>query len=211
MKRRKKWTLRLGLLLLFLLLLWLLHRPVFIAMGRYLELSSSDHPCDAIVIEGGHTLSKARVEEAIRLWRQGLVRHIIMTLNTQNGLVDAFALGNYKQRVRMKLDSLGLPPEAYSLLDVEVTDPFTYSTARELLPFVKQKGFRSVMIVHDNFHIRRSYLTYKKVLGKEGIEVYPRTVKIYIDATNWWKAANGVRRVYAEYIKLLFYWYKGYL
>ena len=98
-----------------------------------------------------------------------------------------------------------------TIIDFNVTDPFTYNIARELVPFMRENHFHSLMIILDNFHIRRSYLTYKKVMGEHSIAVYPQTVKIYIDATNWWRAANGVKRVYAEYIKLLFYWCKGYI
>jgi len=180
-------------------------------MGRYLEMPSSNHRADVIVIEGGHTVSKFRVEEAIRLWREGMVKHIVMTLNTQNDLVDAFGLHNYEQLVAKQMDLLNVPPFVYTVMKLNITDPFTHNTAKALLKYMLVHKYHSLMICHDNFHIRRSYLAYKKVMGKHGINVYPHTVRIYIDATNWWKASNGVRRVYAEYIKLLFYWYKGYL
>ncbi|NOY60879.1 MAG: hypothetical protein GXO75_18375 [Calditrichaeota bacterium] len=210
-RKKLKWSFKLGLLFLFILILWLVHKPIFIAMGRYLEMPSSNHPADVVVIEGGHTVSRFRVEEAIRLWREGTIKHIVMTLNTQNGLVDAFGLQNYQQIVRTKMDSLHVPPSAYTIMKLNITDPFTHNTAKALLQYMLGHNYHSLMIIHDNFHIRRSYLAYKKVMEKHGISIYPHTVRIYIDATNWWQAANGVRRVYAEYIKLLFYWYKGYL
>lgn len=210
-KRVLRWRWRLLLAGLLLLFVVIIHRPVLVAMGQWLAVPSGDTFSDAVLIEGGHTLSALKVEEGLKLLRSGRTNHLLLTLNTQDGWVDAFALSNYEELVQEKMEELGIPDSAFSIHKIEVRDPFTYNTARQVLRIMKDMGWRSLTIIQDNFHNRRSYLTYKKLMEGEGITVYPATVQIYVTAENWWKSGNGIRRVFAEYIKLVFYKLSGYI
>ena len=92
---------------------------------------------------------------------------------------------------------------------LDVPDPYTYNSAVALADTIK--NIKSLLVFSDNFHMRRSYLTFKKVFEPRGIEVFPYTYEIYLNSKNWWTSGNGWRRVFTEYIKLTFYWMNGYI
>jgi hypothetical protein len=206
-----RWQWKAVVFIIFVLTVWIIHEPLLIAIGQYLEMPSFEEKSDCVIIEGGHTISALKVEAALNLYKNGKTNYVLFTLNTQNGWVDAFGLVNYKELIKGELKKRSIPDSAFSVHYLDVTDPFTYNTAFKLIPILKEKGFTSLSIVHDNFHNRRSYLTYKKVMEKHGIYVYAKTIKIYVNAQNWYKSGNGIRRVFAEYIKLAFYKARGYI
>lgn len=206
-----RWPWKVGLFFIFILIFWAFHKPLLTALGRYLEMPSSERVSDVAIIEGGHTVSSLKVQAAIQLLKTGQTQHLLLTLNTQNGWVDAFGLVNYTEMVKTEMKKLNIPDSVFSIHNIQARDPFTYNTAKALVPILKKEGYSSITIVHDNFHNRRSYLTYKKVLAKHKIIVYARTITIYVNSNNWYKSGNGLRRVFGEYIKLAFYKVRGYI
>ncbi len=210
-KKQLKIKYKILIVFLFIIFCWMIRKPVLTALGRYLDMPSSTAVCDVVVVEGGPTVARQRVEAAVKLYKTKQANFITITLTGYDNAVDVFALKNYTKAVMKGLDSLGVPQNSYLIKHLKIKDPFTYNTARALAPEFKDRGFTSLLIINDNFHIRRSYRTFKHVMKAQGISVHPYTVPIYIDATNWWLAANGWRRVFSEYLKLAFYGFKGYL
>jgi hypothetical protein len=181
-----------------------------LAMGRYLCLPAYQQKCDAAIVEGGCVVAKFKMDAAIQLWREGLVQNIIIVLNKLEN-VQAFALNDYPKRISAVLDSTGIPHEQYRILSVYAPDPFTYHTACEVAHYLDEKKLASAFIVHDGYHIRRSYLTYKKILSRYQVQIHPYTVGNLNDVKKWWLSALGIRRVISEYSKIFFYWINGYL
>lgn len=209
--RNKRWRWIGSAILLLIALLFMLMPALLRGLGAFLDMSPSSQKCDAIIIEGGHTLSNFMTSAAIEAWRRGQVKKIVVTLSGYDGELAVFGLRNYDVLAAAEFVARGVPRDSFLIAIMKINEPYTYNAARALAPMLKKAGIRSVLLLHDNFHIKRSYLTYRKVLQGDGLEVHPYTVTIYLNHRNWWKNINGWRRVFEEYFKLAYYWYKDYI
>ncbi len=180
-------------------------------MGRYLTKPDSKETADLVVVEGGNIVSKIKMNRAIQLYKTGQAKQILILLNSSQGIVDVFGIGNYNKIIAASLDSLGIPANDYIIQNIVVRGPYARNTALELVKVIKDKKISSIMIVNDKFHIRRSYLVYQKILQEVNIKVYTYTFDIYVDTETWWRSIDGVRRVAGEYIKFVYYRFKGYI
>lgn len=194
---------------IFILLIVFLHKPILISIAEYLELPSSTKKCDVVIMEGGPALSEYFVTQALVPYYSGQAKKIILVLHTYDLKPTIFGVSNYRPLVEATFDSLGIPKSDYQLLMLDVQDPYTYNSAVALADTLKDIG--SILVFNDNFHMRRSYLTFKKIFRKKNIDVYPYTYEIYLNSRNWWTSGNGWKRVVTEYIKLTFYWVHGYI
>lgn len=210
-RTRKTLQLKYKLFILALIIVFSLifAKPILISMARFLDVPDSQTTCDVMVIEGGPSLAEYMVLEAIKVYEQGLTKHLLFVLHSYDLKPTIFAVPQYEQLVAAQLDSLGIPAKDFTILLVETVDPYTYNTAKALADSLGD--ISSILIFSDSFHMRRSYLTFKKIFSEKNIDVYAYSMPIYLNATNWWRFANGWRRVVDEYIKLSFYWFNGYI
>jgi len=174
-------------------------------------MTDSKEKADLVVVEGGNIISKIKMNRAIQLYKTGQAGRIFILLNSNQGNVDVFGIGNYNKIISISLDSLGIPANDYFIHNIIVRGPYSRNVALELVKLIKDMNISSILIVNDNFHIRRSYLVYQKVLQEVNIKVYTNSFDIYVDTETWWRSIDGVRRVTGEYIKLVYYWFKGYI
>ena len=165
---------------------------------------------DVAIVEGRETVSALAMRSALDYWRQGKATHILITLVPVDES-DIFAIPHYDRRLVAVLDSLQVPASAYTVLPLNIADPYTYNISIKLASYCHGQNFTSAAIIHDSFHIRRSYLAYKKQFQKYGIKVFAHSTDIYINERNWWHSVNGIKRVINEYIKLTVYWLRGYI
>ncbi len=205
--RKAKYKAAIFALLLFIILIF--GKSILIYMAQRLDVPDTDTPCDVMVVQGGPSLAEYVVMQAIKVYKKGLARHILFVLHAYDLKPTIFGVPHYERLVATALDSLGIPKEDYSIMLVQLSDPYTYNTAKALADSLN--GIRSLLVFSDNFHIRRSYLVYKKIFEPRGVEVHAWSMPIYLHADNWWRFANGWRRVVDEYIKLTFYRIKGYI
>lgn len=208
-KRVIKPVFRYAALAALLILAAAMTKPALIVLAKFLELPRSHVRCDAIIIESGPAFSEYFVTQALQAYYSGQAKKIIMVLHSYDLKPTIFGIRNYRTFVESALDSLGIAKQDVMLLLPDIQDPYTYNSAVALADTLRD--IHSVLVFNDNFHIRRSYLTYKKIFAAKNIAVYPYTYEIYLNSSNWWTSANGWRRVIDEYIKLIFYWIKGYI
>ncbi|WP_116866260.1 YdcF family protein [Pseudomonas syringae] len=91
---------------------------------------------------------QARLDRAVELYRQGLVRSVIVSGGTGvEGFSEAVGMANYLA------ERSGLPREAI-LLDEQGNT--TQDTARNSAQIMKQRGFKNAVVVTQYFHITRS-------------------------------------------------------
>ncbi len=205
------WPYKILVLLILCLGIIAAAKPLAIAMARALYLPRHTGRADALIIETGGTVSTFLINQAMAAFQAGQVEQIIITRGQYQGAPEIFALANYDALLRAGLDSLGIPSTAVRLAPIHIQPPYTHNTARALLPILQAANIDTVLLMNDNFHIRRSVLAYRHVFAESEIAVFPYTVEIYLDAKNWWQYADGWRRVFGEYIKLIFYRINGYL
>jgi len=182
-------------------------RPLLVGMGSFLHLPTVETICDAILVEAGPSISEYYMKQAIEALQCGKARHLIVVLRSYDLNPAIFGIDHYDHYVGAALDSLGLGDHEYTIYKIAVNDPYTYNTARVLADSLSH--IRTLYICNDSFHIRRSYMTFVKVL--QDIKVYPYTIDIYIDPKSWYTSLNGWRRVMDEYVKLAYYKINGYI
>ncbi len=196
-------------ILFFIVLIFLLQKPLLIALAEGLDMPRSSQKCDAIVVEGGPAFSEYFITQALTAYTSGQADKIILVLHTYDLEPTIFGIRNYRSYVEAAFDSLGIPNTDYHLYMFDVPDPYTYNSAVALADTLTD--IKSLLVFNDNFHMRRSYLTFKKIFEAKNIQVYPFTFDIYLNSRNWWSSGNGWRRIVTEYTKLAFYWLNGYI
>lgn len=206
-----RWPVKLATVLFFCIIVLICAKPLLVAAGRYLSMPSSDQHCDALILPSGATVSNYFMNEAIGCYRTGQVDHIIIVMHEYDLPSSVFGLDHYDELLMQEIHRRGIADSVVIPLYLKVSDPYTLNTARALVQPLQRRGIQSILLLQDNFHIRRSVLTFRKVLEPWDIQVYPRVLNIYLDESNWYRSANGWRRVIDEYIKLIFYRINGYL
>ena len=213
-KKNKKtltWQYRLVCIALLIFLLWIFHQPILIGLAKNLDMPSSELSSDVVFVDGGDVISKLSMEKAIDFYKLGKANYLVFKLSPGPNAGNVYALRNYRELVQKSLTEDGVPDSAYTILFFNVGDPYTHSLAESLVVFLLENNYQSISIIQDNFHIKRSYLAFKKVMDNHEVAVRPVRLEIYMNEKNWWLNTNGVRRVYGEYYKLLYYWLKGYI
>jgi len=200
---------KLSILAIIFVILLIFAKPVLVSLARHLDVPNTNKTSDVMIVEGGPSLAEYVVMQAIKVYEKGLARHIVFVLHAYDLKPTIFGVPYYDRLVATALDSLGIPRDDFSIMLMQVTDPYTYNTAKALADSLPD--ISSILVFSDNFHIRRSYLAYKKIFEPRGVQVNACSMPIYLHADNWWHYANGWRRVVDEYIKLTFYRIKGYI
>ncbi len=204
---KRKYKITIWALIVFFIFLF--SKSILFHMAQHLDVPDAAAPSDVMIVEGGPSLAEYVVMQAVKVYEKGLARHIIFVLHAYDLKPTIFGVRHYEKLVAAGLDSLGIPRQDFSIMLVQTTDPYTYNTAKAMADSLPD--ITSILVFSDNFHIRRSYLAYKKIFEPRGVQVNAYSMPIYLHADNWWHYANGWRRVVDEYIKLTFYRIKGYI
>lgn len=210
-KKQLRWQVKLSLAAFVFLLIWLFHKPILIGLASYLEIPSSTEKSDVVFIDGGDVVFHFTMDRVVELYKIGKVKNIAITMASPDAPSNVFGLSNYRQLFLNELNAQGIPDSVVFFVEPIWGDPYTASLAAGLVDFMVANQFNSVALLLDNFHIKRSCLAFKKVMEPHGIRINPEKQEIYINKYNWWKNTNGVRRVYGEYYKLIYYKLKGYI
>lgn len=92
--------------------------------------------------------------------------------------------------------------------------PLGTSTKEEsdaILTFSKENGYQTIIVVSDLFHLKRISYVFIDKFEQEGIRVILRGAKnSHYNEEFWWQYEAGLIMVNNEYIKLMYYWLKGY-
>ncbi|CAG5086322.1 hypothetical protein CRYO30217_03082 [Parvicella tangerina] len=80
-----------------------------------------------------------------------------------------------------------------------------------ILAFSKKNNYQKIIVVSDLFHLRRISYVFIEKFQKEGIKVILRGAKnSQYNESMWWKYEQGLIMVNNEYMKLVYYWLKGF-
>lgn len=191
----------LGIPLFLLVLVLAFHRPILQGMAEYLIIDTGTlSPCDvAIALGGGRG---HRVVEARLLYEEGLARRIIITggdvlVPGKPGITWSDIMASFLE---------GSVPD--SLVTLERRSASTYQDAIYTLEDLRALGARTVIVVTDPFHLRRTRAVFRRIYAGSGIEFHiwsPRETWFHSD--RWWTSEAGLIAVVDEYLKILFYMY----
>ena len=187
-----------------------LSRPV---AGTALGRGSADPPADALFVFAG---GQERKNLAVELWRAGRAPALIVSV------------GRFEWR---RFPGLGLPDGGlvslvratpawrrhfFVLLErgdarargIEARPFGTRHEARALAAVMRERGFRSVLVVTSAIHVRRASLALARAARGMDATFSFQTVPEDRDpygAARWWRTRNGIRVVLSELVKVAIY------
>ncbi len=147
-------------------------------------------PADGIVsLTGG---SRARLTEGINLLQEGMGKKLLIS-------------GVFKEATPNELRLVtGGDKALYDccvMLGKEATD--TIGNAREIHEWARANKFKRLIIITDNYHIKRSMLEIKSANSDIEFIPYPVRAEPFMHK-NWWENKDAVRRLTIEYSKYVF-------
>lgn len=176
---------RISLMYLPILLIFIL----FLYAGRYLDYFQSPKDADVIIVLSG---SGGRVALASTLYKCGYISYVFLSnvkaINSRSGDMHQTAL------------ALGIPEEAILTEDEAQS---TYQNAQFTLPIMKQRGFKSAIVVSSDFHMRRVKFIFDHVYKKSGIELTYIGSDSGYNAKTWWSDRNSRETTFNEYTKMI--------
>ncbi len=164
---------------------------------------------DAIVVLSGSSAFLERTHVAAQLYSEGVADKILLTNdNLQGGWLSSEQRNPFfYERARLELQRLGVPESKIEVL------PIVKSTQEEALvvrDYVESRKIGSLIIVTSAYHSRRALWAFQRVMAgraKVGVVSPPpgwQTPK----ASRWWLSRTGWRTVPAEYLKIVYYWFR---
>jgi uncharacterized SAM-binding protein YcdF (DUF218 family) len=150
------------------------------------SLTRIERPTDAIVVLTG---GRGRVEEGIRLYRDGQARWLLLS-----GVDPAVKRSDlYRERRDEGL--------ADGIL-LEKTSKTTLENALYARDLLTSRSVHSIQLITSRYHMQRAQLLFRQLLPK-GVAIYPYPVESRNLLAAWWRQPIGLRLLFTECYK---YW-----
>ena len=206
-----KWILFLAVLVYVALSYF--HAPILTQMGKYLVLQHPVERSDLLVCLAGSDVERGLASGD--LFARGLAPKVFISRETiPDGLETLRQRGiPYPEsidRVGMILKGSGVPESA--LIRNDRPTESTFHEAEAVAALMREKRYRSLILVTSPTHSRRAWLTFRRAIPDKEVRmaVMP-TPYSQFRAEDWWKTRRYVREVILEYQKLIYYKAKGLL
>ena len=184
------------------LVLWLTRGWWLPWLGHRLVVSTPLQKADAIYVYAGGENERPR--HAAMLLRGGWAPEIIT--GSSEVTSNMVALGLHLDEAHMNAWALmrqGVPAVKIIMLPGGTS---TFEETIQLRDFAEKKGMRRIILVSSPFHMRRVYLTARKVFKGSRVElVYSPCESARINLDAWWKEEYSLITIEIEYAKLAFY------
>ena len=181
--------------------------PILINLGRYLIVEHKAKKADLIVCLAGRDV--ARPLATADAYRQGLAPYVFRAREEKPDGLDYLKekVTNYPTSFdlfKLVMRGFDIPDNVILTSDKRVDS--TMDEARLVRQVLLDKGYKSVIIITSRIHSRRAWLTFKKVLQDDKVEIIslPSRYQLF-NQRDWWKNRKYAREVIIEYEKLLYY------
>ena len=155
----------------------------WVNLGTWLAKADEPKASEVIVCLSG----VERIRKAAELYHEGLAPRIILTVQTN----------------KQALTGLGVPEDRITLAPGPQT---TYQEALAVAPILREKGYRSALIVTDPYHLRRVRWTFGHVFKNQPINMIFVASDMPWKGEGWWRDKEEKLWVYSEVSKLAWYW-----
>jgi len=154
---------------------------------------------DAIVVLDGDYPQDERLLHAVQLWKGGYASKVILSAK----LAEWQTYEDYPSwRHAVKLRIF---PEDTLFVAAHNADS-TKEEAQHLLTFIRQHGFKRVIIVTSNYHTWRTKRVYEKEWRDSDISVYiSPAYSSQFHPDEWWKHRADSRTFFYEFSKIIWY------
>lgn len=202
---------KLIIFLLFLLTIAFSYEHFFKNAGAFLEMGRQTRKVDAIVLQSSPSLLWRELKMVNNLLKNNISDKLYIVLHKvhpTDGIID---MPDYIKFVMRSIEKNGIPRDSYEIISMHVKHPVTIHEAEAVLPVLKRDKKNSILLLASSFHMRRSYLAYKKIMSEDGVVVYPHFLSREFSSEDWWETAAGFRHLAGEAFKYVFYVMKGYI
>lgn len=174
--------------------------------GRFLLLDEPVSASDAIVVLGGSLPD--RMIHGADLYRKGIAPIIVFGREPANPGIEELRRrgGTLPERDELNRSvalQLGVPESA--LILVEGRPSSTILEAEYIVPELRRRAVRRVVLVSSKLHTYRASLIFRAVAPEIEFVASATPYDPY-DAESWWESRGQVRRVFFEYQKLAVFW-----
>jgi len=176
--------------------------------ARFLLVRDNIHKADAIVVLSGDW-EFGREKKAAELYKNGFADTIIRIFEKENQALSVMSeLFNVEvtqeEAYRRYFESQGAHKEALILGGTVATSTFDELKAAKKI--VLKNGFKSIIVVTNNYHMRRSLMTAQWIFRGKGIKIYNATAHSESFPTDrWWLHEEDIKRVTLEWLSIFFY------
>lgn len=155
---------------------------------------------DAAMVFGGDP-NYERTLHASRLFRDGQTQRLILCGGEPGPGDDAMSL----QKVAVEN---GVPEDKILIEDQSTS---TREAVVFSQPILAKEGVHSLTLVTSPYHQRRAFLVAKRILGNDIELVNSPANPSFWSPQGWWKTLSGIRIVLEEYVKLAYYFLRGWI
>lgn len=206
-RRKLTWKFKGLIFLVVILLIALLRNPILYSLGSFLVYDSGEISKADIVLLEEDINSKDGIKSCLDLYNKGLCKEIWAVKIVDTSFI--YTDKEYLQFINSVLDSGGYKVKLkYFIFDVE--HPVTLNKSLHILDSMKAKNYSSVILVTNAFHSKRSYKVYKKIFQPNGISIQSKVYYTKVNLDNWYRESYGLRYVFPEYIKYVYYGIRGF-
>jgi uncharacterized SAM-binding protein YcdF (DUF218 family) len=180
-----------------ILLIALNHQAIFRAAGEYLVESDPLEKADAVLVLAGDYRGE-RVRYAAELIRSGYAPVALIS-----GSFEIFGVNEADLAIQFAVQR-GAPASYFA--PVYVTALSTVEEAKAILPELRKRGIRKLLLLTSNYHTRRAASTFRRALGP-AVEI--RAVAApdpFFQPDSWWHNREGQKTLFYEYSKTLANW-----
>ena len=195
-----------GSTLALAILLFLFHPIILPGYAWLFHKQDATKGADAIICLSGSR--QTRVPETLRLWNRGFGDKLFVTAERPGNREFAkLELSNLAfARAVAKEMELNASWEILPSLSGGATS--TFDEAEDALAFAKEKKWKKIIIVTDEFHTRRAHYAFEKTFNDSGIKVEvagaPNEVFSIVDL---WKSDRVIMDYFGETIKFPVYFF----
>ncbi len=190
---------------LFAGVVWMVRKPLMLAVGSYLIQEDELQQCEAIFMLSGNP--EARAAEVAKLLKSAYAPKVVCTGANIPDLFLAFDMNITEAELSVRK----LEDEGVRKNQIEIV-PAGTSTREEsgvVLEYCRMMGLKKVMVVSDRFHTNRIDYAFRSDFEKAGIELVLRGAPAIAYSENmWWANEHGLLMVNNEYVKLFYYFLK---
>jgi uncharacterized SAM-binding protein YcdF (DUF218 family) len=181
--------------LMFCLVLYLVRRPILSFLGEAWIVEDPIDRADALIVLGDDNFYADRATRAAELFREGKAPVVVASgrrLRPNAGIAEL---------MEHDLIERGVPKDKIVRLTHDAGN--TEEEAEALKKVVKERKWKSVIVVTSNYHTRRARYIFHKVFP-QGVEVRVASARDGdFDPQHWWEKRKSIKELTHEFAGML--------
>ncbi len=166
------------------------------ALGGFLVFGDRLQRADAVILLSGG--DEARLGEAVRIFQSGLASQFVIT---ETGTIPDGGGPRASSLLAEQAVAAGVPWE--NIATTLGKSASTRDEAAAVRDFAERDGLKSIIVVTDPYHTRRTQYVFHAVFSGSGIRVMVRPVRAHwYQSATWFFSRRGWEVTVKEYLKL---------